>query len=76
MIWFCLIFGAFLRELILSCGIAVSQNQAICVIYKISGNFTEVCGFLILLCAVFVRISPRFCGIRMPSRPPPYAPLF
>ena len=39
-----------------------------------SGNFTEVCGFLILLRAVFVRISVRFCGIRMP--PLPYAPLF
>jgi len=27
---------------------------------KISGNFNEVCCFLILLCAVFVRISVRF----------------
>ena len=27
---FCLIFGAVLRELILSCGIAVLQNQVIC----------------------------------------------
>ena len=72
---FCLIFGAFLRELILSCGIAVLQNQAICGIQKISGNFTEVGGFLILLCAVFVRISVRFCADSHAPSPPLRTPL-
>ena len=70
---FCLIFGAVLRELILSCGIAVLQNQVICGIYKISGNFNGVCGILMLLCALFIRISVRFCDIRTPPPPlPPY----
>lgn len=42
---------------------------------KISVNFNGVCGFLILVCAVFVRISVRFCAeSHAPS--PPYAPLF
>ena len=45
---------------ILSCGIAVLQNQAVCGIQKFSGNSTAVSGFLILFCAVFIRNSLRF----------------
>ena len=45
---------------ILSCGIAVLQNQAVCCIQKFSGNSTAVSGFLILFCAVFIRNSLRF----------------
>ena len=56
---------------ILSCGIAVLQNQAVCGFQKFSGNSTAVSGFLMLFCAVFIRNSLRFCGIRTPS----YAPL-
>ena len=55
---------------IFSCGIAVLQNQAVCGIQKFSGNFNAVCGFHMLLCAVFIRISARFCGIRTPLTPP------
>ena len=51
---------------ILSCGIAVFQNQAVCSIQKFSGNFNAVCGFPMSLCAVFIPISVRFCGIHMP----------
>ena len=56
---------------ILSCGITVLQNQAVCGFQKFSGNSTAVSGFLMLFCAVFIRNSLRFCGIRTPS----YAPL-
>ena len=56
---------------ILSCGIAVLQYQAVCGFQKFSGNYTAVSGFLMLFCAVFIRNSLRFCGIRTPS----YAPL-
>ena len=56
---------------ILSRSIAVLQNQAGCSIYKFSGNFNAVCGFLMLFCAVFIHISVRFCGIQTPA----YAPL-
>ena len=45
---------------ILSCGIAVLQNQAVCGIQKFSGNSTAVSSFLILFCAVFIRNSLRF----------------
>jgi len=39
---------------ILSCGIAVLQNQAVCGIQKFSGNSTAVSGFLIfILCGVY-----------------------
>ena len=55
---------------ILSCGIAVLQNQAVCSIQKFSGNFNVVSGFLMLFCAVFTRISVRFCGIGTPLMPP------
>ena len=37
---------------------------------KFSGNFIAVCGFLMLFCAVFTRISVRFCGIGTPITPP------
>ena len=56
--------------LILSSGIAVVQYQAVCGIEKISGNFNTVGGFLMILCAVFRRISSRFCGIRTLLTPP------
>ena len=55
---------------ILSCGIAVLQNQAVCGIQKFSGNSTAVSSFLMLFCAVFVRNSVRFCGIRTPLTHP------
>ena len=55
---------------ILSCGIAVLQNQAVCSIQKFSGNFNAVCGFPMSLCAVFIPISVRFCGIHTPLTPP------
>ena len=58
--------------LILSCGIAVLQYQGVCSIYKISGNFNAVGGFLVLFCAVLRRISARF-GLPVfvpPLRPP------
>ena len=56
---------------ILSCGIAVLQNQAVCGFQKCSSNSTAVSGFLMLFCALFIRNSVQFCGIRAP----PYAPL-
>ena len=43
---------------------AVIQNQAVRSISKISGNFNAVCGFHMLSCVVFIRISVRsfnFC---------------
>ena len=40
---------------ILSCGIAILKNQAVCGIYKFPGNFSAVCGVLILFCAVFLQ---------------------
>ena len=55
---------------ILSCGIAVLQNQAVCSIQKFSGNFNAVCGFPMSLCAVFIPISVPFCGIHTPLTPP------
>ena len=55
---------------ILSCGIAVLQNQAVCSIQKFSGNFNAVCGFPMSLCAVFIPISVRFCGIHTLLTPP------
>ena len=60
----------FLDIFILSCGIAVLQNQAVCGIQKLSGNFNAVSGFLMLFCAVFIRNSVRFCGIRTPLTHP------
>ena len=54
----------------LSCCIAVVQNQAVCGIQKFSANFNAVCSFLMLFCAVFIRISVRFCRIRTPLTPP------
>ena len=33
------------------------------------GNFNAVCGFLILLCAVFICISVPFCGVRITLTP-------
>ena len=69
---FCLIFGAFLRELnyfkLRSCSFTK-------LLQKISGNFNEVCGFLILMCAVFVRISVRFCADSHAPSPPLRTPL-
>ena len=68
--WFCAIFGAvFSGIVILSCIIAVLQNRAVCGILKFSRNFIAVCGFLMLFCAVFIRNSVRFCGIRTPLTP-------
>ena len=55
---------------ILSCGITVLQNQAVCGFQKFSGNSTAVSGFLMLFCAVFIRNSVRFCGIRTPLTHP------
>ena len=55
---------------ILSCGIAVLQYQAVCGFQKFSGNYTAVSGFLMLFCAVFIRNSVRFCGIRTPFTHP------
>ena len=55
---------------ILSCGIAVLQYQAVCGFQKFSGNYTAVSGFLMLFCAVFIRNSLRFCGIRTPLTHP------
>ena len=40
---------------------------------RFSGNFNAVCGFLMLFCAVFIRISVQFCGIHTPLRPPQLA---
>ena len=67
---FCSIFGAVGGMFILSSGIAVLQNQAVCSIQKFSGNFNAVSGFPMLFCAVFIPISVRFCGIRTPLTPP------
>ena len=53
----------------LSCGITILQNQAVC------GNFNAVCGFLMLFCAVFIRNSVRFCDIRTPLTPPAHIPI-
>ena len=39
-------------------------------IQKFSGNFNAVCGFPMSLCAVFIPISVRFCGIHTPLTPP------
>ena len=64
--------GGFSDIFILSCSIAVLQNQGVCGIQKFSSNSTTVSGFLMLFCAVFIRNSLRFCGIRTP---PPYAQL-
>ena len=64
----------FAEFFILSWGIAVLQNQAVCDIWKFSGNFNAACGFLTLFYALFTRNSVRFCSIRTPP-PPPYATL-
>ena len=61
---------------ILSCGITVLQNQAVCGFQKFSSNSTAVSGFLMLFCAVFTRISVRFCGIGTPLTPPSCSVLF
>ena len=61
---------SFAVTFILSCGMAVLQNQAVCDIWKFSGNFSVVSGFLMLFCEVFTRISVRFCGIGTPLTPP------
>ena len=45
------------------------KNQAVCGIQKFSGNFNVVCSFLTFICAVFIRISVLFCGIRTPLTP-------
>lgn len=42
---------------------------------KISVNFNGVCGFLILVCAVFVRISVQFCAESHAPSPPLRTPL-
>ena len=55
---------------ILSCGIAVLQNQAVCGFQKCSSNSTAVSGFLMLFCALFIRNSVQFCGIRAPLTHP------
>ena len=49
---------------ILSCGIAVLQNQAVCSICKFSGNFNAVRGFRMLFWVVSARNDVQFCGIR------------
>ena len=54
---------------ILSCGIAVVQNQAVCGVQKFSANFNAVCSFLMLFCAMIIRISVRFCIVRTPLTP-------
>ena len=54
---------------ILSCGIAVLQNQALCGIYKLSGNFNTVCDFLTLFYAVFLIILRGF-AVFVPPPPP------
>ena len=59
---------------ILSCGIAVLQNQALCGIYKLSGNFNTVCDFLTLFYAVFLIILRGF-AVFVPA-PPPAPVLF
>ena len=33
------------------------------------GNFNAVRSFIMLFCAVFIRISVRFCSVRPPLRP-------
>jgi len=69
---FCSIFGAVMRKFYLKlryCGLtkpSVFQFSG----FKFSGNFYAVCGFLMLFCAVFIRISVWFCGIRIPLTPP------
>ena len=63
--------AVFAEFFILSWGIAVLQNQAVCDIWKFSGNFNATCGFLTLFYALFTRNSVRFCSIRTP----PCAPL-
>ena len=57
--------------LILSWGIAILKNQAVCDISKFSGNFNAACGFLMLFYAVFTRNSVRFCSIPTSLTPPP-----
>ena len=66
----------FAEIFILSCGIAVIQNQAVYGIKKFSGNFNAVCCFLVLFCSVFLRISVRLWGIRTPLKPPSEPVLF
>ena len=60
---------SFAEMFILSCGIAVLQNQVVCGILKFSGNFNGVCGFLMLFChdcALFMHIPVQFCSVRTP----------
>ena len=64
--WFCSI-------CILICGIAVLQNQAVCGIWKFSGNFNAVCSFVALFCAVVICISVQFAVfVHHYAPPPPY----
>ena len=60
----------FSESFILSCGIAVLQNQAVCGFQKCPSNSTAVSGFLMLFCALFIRNSVQFCGIRAPLTHP------
>ena len=65
---------------ILSCGIAVFQNQVVCGILKFSGNFNGVCGFLMSFChdcVLFMRISTvQFCSVPTPLQPSGSRKLF
>ena len=69
---FCLIFGAVLRELILSCGIAVLQNQVICGIRK----FRVISmGFAVFLCYSVRCLYVFLCVFAIFVPPPPSPPL-
>ena len=60
---------SFAGILILSCGIVVLQNQAVCGVWKFSGNFNAVCSFLcysvrclnVFLFSFAVFIPPLHC---------------
>ena len=45
---------------ILSLDMVLLQNQAACGIWKCSGNFNAVCGFLMLFCAVLRYSYPPY----------------
>ena len=71
---------SFAKMFILSCGIAIFQNQVVCGILKFSGNFNGVCGFLMSFCrdcVLFMRISTvQFCSVPTPLQPSGSRKLF
>ena len=61
---------AVMQIFILSCGIAVLQNHAVCGIWKFSSNFKAVCRLRLLFCVVSIRNAVHFCGICTPLMSP------